>query len=244
MKRIATVRTIVARSLIAIVSAASLVVAQPAYALSGLVHDSETTETSTSLTKGLTVSCPPGKKGLSGGADIDQVSEGGRIIGLEPDTDNGAWFRADAAVEPGLSGKVPWSLTVHIICADPPAGGLHYTKVTTRPNREATQWVRPYCGAGEKLVGFGGRVATDTKPRNVALTAVLPDIDLKNLLVHGIEMEAGEDRDWSVTASLSAPRQATAWCPSWTHGACRIPKLKKWFQSAAPAVSSCTPSAA
>lgn len=202
MQRIATVRTILAGALLTVVSTTALFVARPAYALSGLVHHSEMTEISPGEIKSLTVSCPRGKQVISGGAEITGRLYGVRIIGLEPDTENGGWFRADAALEePGSPGEgSPWALIVFIICADPPPSGLHYDTVTTRPSRDVTQWVRPSCGEGQQLVGFGGRVATAAEPRNVALTAVLPDVDLKSVLVEGVELEAGEDRDWSVTA--------------------------------------------
>jgi len=38
--------------------------------------------------------------------------------------------------------------------------------MVTRDSVEyAPQWMRPYCATGEKLVGFGGRVASDAEPR-------------------------------------------------------------------------------
>lgn len=187
--------------------ALSWLAAPCAHALSGLVIESKTTDLSTDHTLGLTVPCPRGKQVLSGGAEINSYSTGTRIIALEPDTEGGAWFRAEAAQEePGFPGDVTWSLTVHAICADPPPSGLTYKRVITKARSESAAAIRPYCDPGEKLAGFGGRVASAAKPRNVAMVAVLPDADLTNVLVQGLEMEGGEAEDWSVTAYLVCTR--------------------------------------
>jgi hypothetical protein len=176
----------------------SLVLAQPAYAIGTPMQVSETTEISSEPTRTLTVACPRGTQVVSGGARVGQQLSHVRVVNLQPDTTGGAWFRADALAESRFAGE--WSLTVYAICAAAPRGGFDYSTFAARNLPDERQSLRPYCQGTKKLVGFGGRVATADNPREVALTAVMPDADLTNVLVIGEETGAGEPDDWGLTA--------------------------------------------
>src|SRR5258706_4933552 len=102
----------------------TLIVAQPALAVPGLVAVTVTSaEVGSEPFKGVAAYCPAGTKILGGGADVLGGDHSVRIAGINPapilNNPNGRWATAHHDLL-GYNGS--WSLRAWAICAPAPAG--------------------------------------------------------------------------------------------------------------------------
>ena len=176
--------------------AGAAVTATPAAAgLPGLEFVSDQTGSNTDSTKSKTVSCPAGKVIISGGAYL-VGGTGVHIDMLRPDP-GGTFFGAAASGQPAR--REAWRLIVYGICALPPPGLVYVPAVQSQSYDSPLRGALATCPRDTKLIGFGGRAAVEPG-RNVALTAMLPSVDLTRVIVQSYALEGGETDDWTAEA--------------------------------------------
>lgn len=136
--------------------------------------------------------CPPGKRLLSTGADINLGLGQVGIDRLTP----GPFGTTAIAVEDqdGFGGN--WFVRAHSVCADP-LPGLQIV-AATGPTNSNNKHMTAVCPAGKRLVGGGGEVLGEES--RVALNDVVPDPELTKLRVRGLEDQNVPAGDWALRA--------------------------------------------
>lgn len=148
-------------------------------------------------TKSWSVTCPRGKVILSGGAYMLGDTTGVHIDLLKP-APTGTYFEAAASVTTSRR-RGEWQLLVYGVCAPPPDGLEYVAPVQSDSYDSPLRTALATCPAGKELVGFGGRAAVEPD-RNVALTVLLPSVDLTRVVVQSWAAEGGETDDWTAEA--------------------------------------------
>lgn len=181
-------------SLLAVLAGATAVAA-PAQAatLTGRQLVQSVTATSNTPAKTHKVFCPAGKVIISGGAYVDGPHTI-RIHLLRPDS-YGNFFEAGAHT---TWGRPSWRLYVYGVCANPPSG-LTYVVTPSKPANGDQRYALAYCPPGKRVLGFGGRAATEPG-RNVVLDWVFPDGGLTAAIAQTHAAEGGEPNPWTTEA--------------------------------------------
>jgi hypothetical protein len=151
----------------------------------------------TDPTKSWFVSCPIGLVALGGGAFLIGDTAGVHLDLLRPAA-AGAVFEAAASVT-GRRPRGEWGLVVYGICAPRPAGLVYLDPVPSDSYDSPLRTALATCPAGKRVIGFGGRAAVEPG-RNVALTVLMPSVDLTRVVVQSWAGEGGEPSDWTAEA--------------------------------------------
>jgi hypothetical protein len=161
-------------------------------AVVGIERPSENSPSS-SADKGVTVSCPPGKRLTGGGGEIVGGGDGVAINDVIPNPELTSVTVNGVEEQAGFAGN--WFVAGRAICAIPPPGLERI--VATSPSNSANKTVTATCPAGKRLLGAGGEVSGGGGE------VVLEDIRVPNLTsvtAQGVEDEDGAAVDWLLRA--------------------------------------------
>jgi hypothetical protein len=148
---------------------------------------------SNSSDKGVTVTCPPGKRLTGGGGEIVGGGDGVALNDVIPNPELTAVTINGVEEQAGFATN--WTVRGLALCAIPPPGLERI--VATSPNDSANKTVTATCPAGKRLLGAGGEVSGGGGE------VVLEDVRVPNLTsvtVQGIEDEDGTAVDWLLRA--------------------------------------------
>ena len=154
------------------------------------------TSPTTSSSKGVTATCPTGKRVVGTGADL--AGGLGQVV-LDDIAPNAGLTAVTAfGVEDGNGTTNNWTIRAFAVCANPPAG-LQRVAITSASSSDVDKSSTAPCPAGKDLLGLGGELTGGAG--QVALNAL-------NLLTGppaSVRVEASEDEDgqaanWSLTA--------------------------------------------
>jgi hypothetical protein len=162
------------------------------------------TSSQDSSNKSFTVSCPPGKRLLGPGADVNAGQGEVVMDDLRPDAALNSVFVQ--GVEDGTGTSATWSLTAYAICADPVAG-LERVAAGSSLDSEFGKSATASCSGGKRVVGAGGDVAAGNG--QVVISAMYPARTFPEndaVTVLGTEDDDGTSATWGVTAyAICAP---------------------------------------
>lgn len=152
------------------------------------------TSPSDSSNKGVTASCPAGKRLLGTGGALDG---GSRQVALN-DVIPGSKLKGVTVtgLEDGDGTTSNWSVTAYAICADPVAGLQRVA--ATSPIDSSDKGVIASCPKGKRATGVGAELAGDRG--EVVLQAISPFPELTSGFAVAAEDEDGTVRNWSVRA--------------------------------------------
>ena len=140
----------------------------------------------------VTVTCPPGKQVVGGGADIIGAANVA-INDVVPDATLNA---ITAAADEDATGTTnSWVLQAYANCA-PPLPGLEKV-ITTSPEDSQGKTVTAACPASKRVVGAGGEISAGGGQ------VVLEDIGVHNMAsvtVQGVETQGGTASTWFARA--------------------------------------------
>jgi hypothetical protein len=200
-------------ALTAVAAIGAVLVAQttpPAQAVSGLSRVKKLSASNSNTSKQVAAVCPAGQRVLGGGAEI--VNGQGQVViqrlqPLRTPTDD----RFVAAAREDQTGYArAWRLRAYAICADP-LPGLQIIASTTPASSDPQQSLVGLCPAGQREVGFGGRI--NNGAGQVRLTDLYdffgPPSSL--LIVGARENPDGYTAQWSLSSyTICADESATA----------------------------------
>lgn len=149
------------------------------------------TRVANSSNKGVTASCPAGKRVFGTGASISGGAGGQVVIDdLIPNSALTSVAVTGAEDDDGASGT--WLVTSYAICANPPFG-LHRAFATSASNSLNKSLVAA-CSSGFRVHGLGGEIVG-----GLGNTMNLrPSSLLTNVLVIGAEDETGTTANWAL----------------------------------------------
>jgi len=185
------------------------------------------TSANNSADKGVTASCPAGKRVLGAGGDINTSNGQVLLDGLRPNSSSVALN----ALEDETGNAANWSLTAYAICANPVAGLERLS--ATGPSDSANSKVNELsCPAGKQVVGGGGEInsANGQVVADAFVPGGPPGAALTTYRADAFEDDTGNPANWSLTTYaicansaqrvvVSSPtdsnlsRSATANCP-------------------------------
>jgi hypothetical protein len=160
----------------------------------GLQRLAATSDTN-SANKGVTVTCPTGKRVLGAGGETNGGARQVLMRAVRPDSALKAVTVLGVEDGTGFTGN--WSVTAYAICASPPAG-LQMVTASTVPD-STDRATTAFCPGGKRVLGAGGEIVNGGG--QVAMDFLLPShLNSFEALVNGSEDETGYSGTWSVKA--------------------------------------------
>ncbi|HEX8103615.1 MAG TPA: hypothetical protein VF533_13450 [Solirubrobacteraceae bacterium] len=154
------------------------------------------TSASSSAAKGVTATCPAGKRVLGTGGELAGAPQQLHLHGLVPSPDL-TKVTVDAFEDETGTAK-SWSVTAYAICGTPAQGVALRTRTGAYASGSPRFAARP-CEPGEVPVGMGGSITGGTG-NQLTLQAIHPTIDDRGPGVVAAEDRTGTAGTWSLTA--------------------------------------------
>ena len=153
------------------------------------------TSPSNSVAKGVTATCPAGKRVIGTGAEI--VNSNRQVL-LEKVLPNAALTSVTAhAVEDETGNSGNWSVTAFAVCSSSTAG-LERVPLTTGLDSSAPKVIESPCSLGNGLVGMGGEISSANG--QVVMDALFPNLAVDGAGLAAFEDDTGNSAAWSITA--------------------------------------------
>jgi hypothetical protein len=146
--------------------------------------------------------CPPGKRVVGAGGEIDAGSAAGEVFidNIRPNTPplNAApTVVTVSAFEDETGVATDWTVTAHAVCANPPPGLELVTVTADRDSDPAS--VTATCPSGKNLLGAAAEVDSGTGT-NIVIDDLRPNALLTSVTVTGLEDQTGTQFDWAPRA--------------------------------------------
>jgi hypothetical protein len=150
---------------------------------------------STSSTKSVTAACPPGKRLIGAGGDVNAGSGEVMLTGIAP---NPALTGVTAtAFEDQTGVPTNWTVSAFAVCATMPPG-LELASATTERDSDISASVAATCPGDKNLLGMGAELI-DVEGQ-VMLDDLRPNAALTTVTATGFEDESGTGSGWSLRA--------------------------------------------
>jgi hypothetical protein len=149
---------------------------------------------SNSTDKGITATCPAGKKLIGPGVDVTPGAGHVLIDDIRPSADLQSLFVRAREDETGTTAN--WYLQAFAICASAPPGLER--KALTSASNSSNKTVTVNCSAGKNLLGLAGEI--NSPNGQVLLEDLTPVAGLASATVKAVEDENGNSGNWSLTA--------------------------------------------
>jgi hypothetical protein len=154
------------------------------------------TSASNSTNKGVTATCPTGKKVLGAAGQITPATGQVSLAAIRPNSTLTSVTVIGAEDGTGFGGS--WSVTAYAICANPPAG-LQRIVATSASNSSAKD-ATATCPAGKGVVGTGGEITGGAGQVTLEILAPSPADGTGGVYALAFEDDTGFAGNWRVTA--------------------------------------------
>jgi hypothetical protein len=144
--------------------------------------------------KGITATCPAGKKLVGPGIDVTPGDGHVLVDDVRPSADLQSLFVRAREDETGTPSA--WYVAAYAICADPPPGLVRAS--ATSASNSSNKTVTVNCPSPKKLLGLSGEI--NSPNGQVLLEDITPVAGLASGRVKAIEDQTGNPGNWSLTA--------------------------------------------